>query len=316
MILNSSLRNLCLSFCGMVVVAFWVLTGFAQAHFPAEAPSTIAGETAELQFYGRATQIGVVARRTIRDRSGRLAREVFYTSSAMNMVPLKEEDLRVQSISVYFHDIEGRIDRVEHWQKGSRVPRVEHNGYSSDELIRKWFVEPDGVRRYEMRYSGSKTTTHLYYNDTGTYLTSIRGRLVSDVDLPHGWGNVSGGMSCGITLSSERGRLDDIGVWVNVKNVDEQPITINTLTAPYVELRDSNGRLISLQASAANSQEKYHQLNGQLLEQNEAGFMYPAFKLADYFERIPPGKYTIRVRQPLPERSVELISNDVSFVVL
>lgn len=43
--------------------------------------------------------------------------------------------------------------------------------------------------------------------------------------------------------------------------------------------------------------------------------MYPAYSLADFCDPLPPGKYVIRVRQPVPERNVTLVSNEVTFEV-
>jgi hypothetical protein len=305
----------------LFIVALAFLAVSAQSPFPADQPSASAGETAELHFYGVSTQIGIVARRTIRDRTGKIAREVFYYSAAFGPAPQTEKDLRVQSISVYFHDTKGRVDHVENWEVGRRAPRIERNAYdSSGGLSRKWFVEPDGVRRYEMRFSGSRKFADLYFDDTGSYLTSLRGKVVSDVDLLHGWGTTSHGMACGITLSTERGRFDKIGVWVNIKNVAAESVMIDNLVEPSFELHDADGTAIPIRHAAsgvARGVEKSRPyLNGQLLDHAEAGFMYPAYNLADYFDPLLPGKYTIRVRQPVPERNVTLVSNDVTFVVL
>lgn len=294
---------------GLVTLALAVLTVSAQSLFPADLPSASAGETAELQFYAHPTQIGTVALRTIRDRSGRVAREVFYGSAAVELVHQIEKDLKLQSISVYHYDAAGRVGHVEHWEAGKRAPRVEHNTYAlSGELARKWYVEADGVRRYEMRFSGSRQLTDLYFDDTGAYLTSLRGQLVSDVDLPRGWGMTSAGMACAITLSTERGRFDQIGVWINIKNVASQTVSIDNLGEPSFELRDAGGKAIPLREAGSGfkrgSEESRPQLYGQLLECAEAGFMYPAYRLADYFDPLPPGTYTIRVRQRVPERKV------------
>jgi hypothetical protein len=305
----------------LFTLALALLTVSAQSPFPADQPSAPVGETDVLKFYGMTTQIGIVARRTIRDRAGRVAREVFYYSAASEPAPQSEKDLRVQSISVYYHDAKGRVDHIEHWQAGRRAPRVERNAYdSSGELTRKWFVEPDGVRRYEMRFKDSRNLTHLYFDDTGAYLTSLRGQIVSDVDLPHGWGATSPGMTCGITLSTERGRFDKIGVWVNIKNVAAQSVSIDNLVPPSFELRDADGNTIPVREAGSGPEREFEKsppyLNGQLLDQSEAGHMYPAYRLADFFDPLPPGKYTIRVRQPVPERNVTLVSNDVTFTVL
>ncbi|HSB27543.1 MAG TPA: hypothetical protein VLE19_06805, partial [Pyrinomonadaceae bacterium] len=175
----------------LLSLALAVQASIAQSTRPSDLPAAAAGETEELHLYSMPTQIGTVARRTIRDRSGRVVREVFYSSNTFGKVPQTGQGLLVQSISVYYYDAAGRVDRVEHW--GDQV-RVEHNAYGpSGELARKWFVDADGVRRYEMRFKGSTTMTHLYFDDTGTYLRSVRGQLVDDVDLPHGWGMPTGG---------------------------------------------------------------------------------------------------------------------------
>jgi hypothetical protein len=283
--------------------------------FPPEFPSSEAGEKAELEMYGMATQIGIVARRTIRDRSGRIAREVYYGGPTNNgLGPSDEKDLGVQYIEVYFYDASKRVDHVERWEAGKRLPSVEHNAYdAAGELVRKWFVETDGVRRYETRFRDQSTFAELYFDDTGTYLTSLRWHLVNDIDLPHGWGKVGGGMACGITLSTERGPFDKFELWVNIKNVVEKYLMIDNLVEPSFELSDAWGKIIPLKNPRGPQDRPY--LTGQSLDLDEAGFMYPAYKLGNYFDPLPPGKYTIRIQQPVPERNVILVSNAVTFVV-
>jgi len=109
-------------------------------------------------------------------------------------------------------------------------------------------------------------------------------------------------------------------VWVNIKNVAAESVTIYNLVEPSFELHDANGTAVPLRQSASGVvggvEKSRPYLNGQLLDHAEAGFMYPAYILAEYFDPLPPGKYTIRVRQPVPERNVTLVSNDVTFVVL
>jgi len=281
-------------------------------------PFESAGETADIHFYGRSTQTGVVARRTIRDRKGRVAREVYYHSAVPDRVALTERDLSLRSVSVYYYDASGRVDHIDEWPAGSRKPRVEHNAYdSSGELTRKWFVEADGVKRYEMRFRDEGKFADLYFDETGAYLTALEGHLVGDVNLPHGWGTTSHGMACGITLSTERGRFDRIAIWVNIKNVAPESLMLHNLVEPTFELRDGGGNPIPLReiGSGRKIDKDHPSLNGQLLDESEAGFMDPAYRLADYFDPLPPGKYIIRIRQPVAERDVVLVSNEATFVV-
>ncbi len=303
---------------GLVSLAFMAVTTFGQSGFPSELPSTEKGETAELKLYGMVTQIGTVASRTIRDRSGKIVREVHYYGPWGNpSQPTAEKDLRVQSIKVYFYDTAGRVDHIEHWNAGERRPRVEHNVYdASGELVRGWFVERDGIKRYETRYRNQRTLVELYFDNTGSYLTSLRGHLVSDIDLPHGWGPTSGGMACGITLSTERGRFEQIELNVNIKNVAAKSVSIDNLVEPTFELHDVSGKFFAMRVSARGSKDGRPQLYGQLLDTDEAGYLYPAYRLADYFDPLPPGSYTLRIRQPVPERDAILVSNEISFVVL
>jgi hypothetical protein len=305
------LINLITIFVGSTV---FVLTAFAQSLPPSSMPSTAAGETTVLTLYPRSTQIGTIARRAIRDRWSKLTREVFYTARADESGGPTEKDLLVQLIKVYYYDDAVRVDHVEHWERGNRLDRVEHNKYdSSGELARRWFVEADGVRRYEMRFSSPKKLTDLYFDNTGTYLTSLRGQLVTDVDLPHGWGVINDGVACGISLSTERGRFDEIGVWVNIKNVASETIHIDNLPEPSFELFAANGSLIPQHPAGSKSSA---QLYGQLLGSNEAGYVYPSYKIADYYNLLPPGKYTIRIRQSVSERKLQLNSNEETFVIV
>jgi hypothetical protein len=297
----------------LMILGLVVLAVSAQTRLPSPSPST-AGETAALTIYPRFTQIGTRALRTIRDRSSRVMREVFYTTNRQDVEVPDENDLRVQLIKVYYYDEAGRVDHIEHWDRGSRLDRVEQNKYdSSGELTRKWFVEADGVRRYEMRFSGQKKFADLHFDDTGTYLTSLCGHLVPDIDLAHGWGKTKDGMACGITLSAERGRFDEISVWVNIKNVAVEMVHVDTLPPPSFELLDAGGNLVSQRDAGSKNN---FQLERQMLESNEAGYVYPAYKLADYYDSLPPGKYTIRIRQLVSERTLVLESNEVTFVIV
>ena len=308
------MQRLLIAFTSVAIVLI-VATAVGQKSLPSDLPSSDAGETAELELYRMATQIGTIARRTIRDRAGRIAREVYYTSNGAPLAAPGEKDLRIQSIRVYFNDTSGRVDHVEHWDAARRLARVEQNAYdASGKLARKWYVEADGVKRYELRFRDSSTVSELYFDDTGAYLKSLRGELVSDIDLPHGWGATSGGMACGITLSTERGRFNEFKLIVNIKNVAADYLSIDSLATPVFQLVNASGQAVPLRKSPG-SKDGPQQLYGQGLKHDEAGYLYPGYRLSDYFDLLPPGQYTIRILQPVPERQVVLSSNEVNFVV-
>jgi len=127
----------------------------------------------------------------------------------------------VQSVDVYFYDSDGRVDRVEGRDANARAPRVRlHEYLASGELARLKYVEVDGVRCYEQRQKGTTTLTDLYFDQTGTYLTGIRGQIPEDADLPHGWGEVGDGLAYGIALSpseSTSRRISEMSRTVPVK---------------------------------------------------------------------------------------------------
>jgi hypothetical protein len=56
----------------------------------------------ELQIYSFPTQVGTVARRTIRDQNGRIGKVIYYALKGdFNQRPYTEDRLQEQSIEVY-----------------------------------------------------------------------------------------------------------------------------------------------------------------------------------------------------------------------
>ncbi|HYW70428.1 MAG TPA: hypothetical protein VE961_05310 [Pyrinomonadaceae bacterium] len=302
----------------LVVLAWVMVTVPAQERFPSDLPSAAAGETGELSY--DFIDSGVLTVRTIRDRSGKVVREAGYLVTLRGNPPFPEKDLQVQSVKVYYYDAAGRVDHIAYWWFKTPAPSFEYYAYdSSGQLARKWFVTAEGVRRYEIRFKGSQQLGELYFDDTGKYLKAVRGHLAPDIDLPHGWGPASGGLACGIALSTERGPFNTIRVWVNIKNVSAAKVILPMLDLPTFELRDAQGKVTSREPwfkQRPTFMNNTSHTNSQLLEEAEAGFCSPEYPLGNFFDPLPPGKYTLRVRQPIPERGVTLVSNEVTFVVL
>ena len=230
--------------------------------------------------------------------------------------------LQEQFIEVYRYDDQGALIAREHYAPGMILDfrwEIRHEDHE-----KRWEVlyTKEGVREYEIRYLANRSVSHLYYDKSGNDLIAIRGLIPEDLDLPFIWGEMKDGLACGITLSIAKSLIDDSptrALYVNVKNSGADKINIFQLPEAKIELRDSRGSLVKEEAEFAKKRydplQKRRLLNGQLLETNEAGFVYPAYELNTRYGRLEPGRYTIRVKQRVREKGLSLISNTIEFTV-
>src|SRR5215470_292713 len=79
--------------------------------------SVLPGE--ELRIYSLPTQVGTVAKRTIRDQNGRISKVIYYAlKDSFNQRPYTEDRLQEQSIEVYRYDDQGVQIAREHYAPG------------------------------------------------------------------------------------------------------------------------------------------------------------------------------------------------------
>ena len=283
--------------------------------------SVLPGE--ELQIYSFPTQIGTVAKRTIRDQNGRISKVINYAlKDYSNQSPYTEDMLKEQSIVVYRYDDQGAEIAREHYAPGM-IPdfrwEIRHENHEKRREVK---YTKEGVREYEIRYLTNRLVSQLYYDKSGNDLVAIQGMIPEDTDLPFGWGEPADGLACGITLSKAKSNIDDsptLALSVNIKNSGADEISIFQLREAEIELRDSRGSLVKEEAEFAKKRydplQKYRQLYGKLLKRSEAGYVYPAYELNTRYGRLAPGQYTVRVKQRVMEKGFSLVSNTIEFAV-
>ena len=277
----------------------------------------------ELQIYSLPTQVGTVARRTIRDQNGRISKVINYAlKDSFNQRPYTEDRLQEQSIEVYRYDDQGAQIARENYAPGMILDFRWEIRHEDHEKRREVKYTKEGVREYEIRYLANQSVSHLYYDKSGNYLRAIRGMIPEDIDLPFGWGEPEDGLACGITLSKAKSNIDDsptLALYVNVKNSGAHEVSISKLPEAEIELRYSNGALVKEDAEFAKKRydplQKHRYLDGQSLMTNEAGHVYPAYELNTRYGRLAPGRYAVRVKQRVIEKGPWLISNTIEFTV-
>jgi hypothetical protein len=277
--------------------------------------------TGELQIYSHSTSIGTIACRTFRDETGRVAKEIYYTSTrGLRSHPPTEAELKVQSVYRYTYNQDGLRVKRDIRDPDNTIRTIIHSEYNSArKLVREWSEDGDGVRRWERHLHDDGQQSELKYDDLGKRVVTIRGQVRKDIDLPDGWGGSTNGFACGIVLSKTNGALNEIELWVNIKNIGESTVFIQSLPGTVMMLRDAQGKEISESSEYVQARKKslvnQPNLYGQLLPPGAGGYLYPAYALKERFPNLPPGQYTLRLRQPVLEAGASLESNPVTFLI-
>jgi hypothetical protein len=293
----AALTTLCIVLCAPVA---------ARSATPSSAE-----DAGELQIYPMMTQVGTVASRTFRDSDGRVSRIIYYSASGSGAHsvagPFAERDLKPQSMQQMHYDSAGRLWKTESFNSDHQLVSVRQIEYRADgQKSRSWQTDATGIRTSETRWDAAGRYTNLAFDPTGSRVVTMGGAFPGDIDLPHGWGEAAAGLACGITLSRERGKTADIDVFVNIRVFP--PTTDAALTSlPDVQLRNADGKDVREVADPARHPNGY---TGQ-----EVGYLSPAYPLAERFPALPRGRYTLRLRLPVPDLNVTLLSNQVTFVI-
>src|SRR5215211_7972340 len=140
------------------------------ALLPFCAVSQSVSEQGELTIYPRDTQIGTIACRTYRDHQGHITKEVFYTGNLDARPPYTEAMLKVQSIAVYKYNEQGQKVKGEHYNANMALDHIWEILYERDNRRREVKRSPQGIKTYEIRYSGNSSISDLYYDNSGRNL--------------------------------------------------------------------------------------------------------------------------------------------------
>lgn len=277
----------------------------------------------QLNIYSNPTEIGTIAKRTFRDPNGRIYKEIFSTlRNDAARAPYSQDMLKEQSTVLYTYNDQGQNIRSEHYDGRMHLEFVLEVTYQGSKERREIKYTPEGIRQYEIRYIDKRSVSHLHYDESGKNLVSVRGLIPNDVDLPFGWGKEIGGLACGIVLTQANSLVDELpgyAIYVNIRNIGSTQVSIPELPPAEMELRDSTGKIVREGTGDPTKKQKRLQLQrllyGQLINPGEAGFVYPPYELNLYYVNLLPGRYSIRVRQPIGDNHQILISNNVFFEV-
>jgi hypothetical protein len=127
----------------------------------------------KLVIYDMSTQNGTVVLRTFTDSGGRTVKEIYYTAAGFRG-PYTEDMLRPTSVRLYRYDDQGRKIRVEHRGPDMNLSGFWETVYQGRDKAETMYAA-DGIRKYEIRYRGNMSVSHLYYDSLGKDLVGGQG---------------------------------------------------------------------------------------------------------------------------------------------
>ncbi len=308
--------NKCRVKTGVVLVALLLLASGVRAQ--------VAEQQGELRIYDRATQINTVANREFKDQRGRVIKVIYYTGGGGGFEgPYSEELLREQSIRVYTYDEHDCRVRSENYEPGMKLTSTVEVQCLAGTRTPGLTTTRDarGIKQAEVKHDAKGSTqTTLYFDADGHKVIAIDGDTPPDVDLAHGWGKVSGGFACGIAANREKGRQEDLHVWVTIKNISYRTEEVLMVSPVLVELKDSAGRLIEPKAEYEGDGNKIQSgacptYMSQGAPRAGESDLLRSYALGERYHRLTPGTYSMTVKHCLPTMRGLLVSNTILFEV-
>lgn len=281
-------------------------------------------ESGTLEIYPMATQNGTSARRVFTDEHNRPTREIYYRAKSFTKNPEAESDLDAYLVRLYSYDRDGRNEWMGEYSPELILQRSLETLYNpAGQLTTRQWRDSDGIIRYQTRYPGGREASHLYFDDTGTRLVSIRGEIPSDIELASGWGKKVDGLACGIGFNRDKGKLEDFRFDVTIRNFTASPLKAVTCLRYQeikVELLTASGQIVPQDTGYIRQRDKRlremnHGTNEnvQTIPPNESQTFNGSYELKEWYRNVPDGKYTLTVRRradgpefSLPSRPVEI----------
>ena len=262
-----------------------------------------------LVCYPHQTQIGVVARREIPDRTGTIERTIYYRAAGEMPADgtCREDGLRVYETHVYQRDAKGRtiVERI--LDPGGRLARVARHDYAGESTRPSKTSYANGNDRphYEVRRLDDEATD-LHFDEHGR-VVAVRGLPPTDVEYGIAWGSPVDGWRAGAAVA--RGSLS-----ITVENGTAKGLTVRFPDVPEIDLREAGGRLIPLLPEmAARLAGGDGGWSGMLVESRELGFH--SVELASLYGPLRPGRYTLIARHPHPVTRAPLVTGELAFEI-
>ena len=166
----------------------------------------------------------------------------------------------------------------------------------------------------------------MYFDDSGSRIINIGGKIPEGMDLTSGWGRPVDGLACGVAFNRTAGKLADLTFTVALKNWTPDVQMVLTCL-PYqqmkIEVRDQQGRVVSQDTEYIRSQDaklrpmKPGTYEGRRsLRPYECGSFDGGHALKEWYTNLPPGQYTLKLRRRATGSDFVLTAPPVSFAVL
>ena len=274
---------------------------------------------------GSSEHLVPVAKRVFRDASGRTVKTVTYEipdKIRRRVKPgshFREKDLKPFRIMLHTHDANSLREKIEYRSPDGNLlgtaTILSKEDHQSTTIIH---YDSKGIRTWEQRVTANSKTT-LRFDAEGETVVLIEGDLLPDIDLAYGWGTPMNGLSCGIAPTRLRGRMEEIGIWISVKNDQDEsapcfyPIEFLTFK---MDLRDSSGRRQLPQEERYKASHPWTlrpdgsptlgQIPAYASTARQRGIPY---MLKDWYGDLAPGTYTVTVEFRTTGEEFSLVSN-------
>ena len=136
----------------------------------------------QLELYSEPTQIGTVARRTFTNENELPAKIIYYRSKRNLFGPAIESDIYPYEIQLYIYRGHNETWRG-FYSEDFRLLRSLETEYDEDDQRKtmRW-RDADGIVRYIILSEANKVVSHLYFDDAGSKIIRVKGKLPPDVD--------------------------------------------------------------------------------------------------------------------------------------
>ncbi|MCE5279519.1 MAG: prenyltransferase/squalene oxidase repeat-containing protein [Planctomycetaceae bacterium] len=259
---------------------------------------------------------GVTHRRVVKDAQGRPVRTILYTSGPVQRGS-DELALAEWGTTTFAYDAAGRLVTTAEYRNRTLIWFVQFEYWPNGKKRLQVWRTADGVRTHELRYpadypadfSKQWPLTELHFDtQSGGRLLYMAGPIPEDHDLAEGWGKPTGPLRCGISVR-------DGTVTATIANTGDTPSPL---------ARDTDGNIARLELFDASGKAMAYHKSRWLSGTSHGGAptlrpkhaTYEHYSVEDWFGRVLPGKYTVRLVRRSTGRTFDLVSNTVTYEAL
>ena len=309
-------------------IVFWDLEKARRSPPTELALAAKASEAGQLRIYPQLTGMGTAANRMFLDKEGFPTKAILYKPRDPEAEPPFTEQMLIPAEVVRFeYDRQLRKPvRTAEYTPEMELTRIRETSYDKEGKV-KSIVYRDGKGRLQEESLGQgppESISHRFYNVTGKKLIAVKYVLPDDMDLAYGWGPEHDGLQCGIAPDRESGKLEEIKIWVTVKNTSQKPKKLGRglqYRILQMELRNADGNVVPQDAERiAERTEKLKFEPGAdgyrlTIRPGLAQASSQGYALSDWYQDLQPGRYTLTIRRRAGGKDFSLLSNTVTILI-